>query len=88
MKFFRYLEPDPYSLQANTEKTAWNEKYRSLTEAFGRLIEDYSLVRFLPLNIKDEQNVADIKLAIDVIIQYGEDEDVRTRDFDEPNDDE
>ncbi|KAK9297204.1 hypothetical protein QLX08_008950 [Tetragonisca angustula] len=68
---------------SDMEKDPWNEKYRNLSEAIGRLIEDYSLVRFYPLNIKDEENMADIKLTIDNIIQYGEDADVKIRDFDE-----
>lgn len=79
-----YLEPDPQSLLTDIEKDPWNEKYHNLTEAIGRLIEDYSLVRFYPLNIKDEESIADIKLTIDNIIQYGEDADVKIRDFDEP----
>ncbi|XP_076750533.1 GPN-loop GTPase 3 isoform X1 [Xylocopa sonorina] len=83
----KYLEPDPHSLLADMEKDSWNKKYRNLTEAIGRLIEDYSLVRFYPLNIKDEESVADIKLTIDNIIQYGEDADVKIRDFDEPVED-
>ncbi|KZC05351.1 PREDICTED: GPN-loop GTPase 3 [Dufourea novaeangliae] len=83
----KYLEPDPHSLLADMEKDSWNEKYRNLTEAVGRLIEDYSLVRFYPLNIKDEESIADIKLTIDNIIQYGEDVDVKIRDFDDPAED-
>ncbi|XP_063984017.1 GPN-loop GTPase 3 [Diachasmimorpha longicaudata] len=83
----KYLEPDPYSLLADLDDEPWNEKYRSLTEALGRLIEDYSLVRFYPLNIKNEESIADIKITIDNMIQYGEEEDVRMRDFDEPEPD-
>lgn len=83
-----YLEPDPYSLLSNMENDPWNKKYHKLTETIGKLIEDYSLVRFFPLNIKDDESIADIKLTINNIIQYGEDEDVKIRDFDEPcNDD-
>lgn len=84
----RYLEPDPHSLLADLDKDPWNEQYRSLTEAIGRLIEDYSLVRFYPLNIKDEESIADIKFTIDNIIQYGEDADVKMKDFDEEAEDE
>lgn len=78
-----YLEPDPHALLAELESDPWNKKYHKLTEALGKMIEDYSLVRFLPLNIKDEESVGDIKMTIDNIIQYGEDADVKTRDFDE-----
>lgn len=59
----------------------WSEKYRNLTDAIGHLVEDYSLVRFYPLNIKDEENIADLLLMIDNMIQYGEEADVKTRDF-------
>lgn len=82
-----YIDPDPYSLLADTEGDPWNEKYHKLTESLGRIITDYSLVRFLPLNIKDEESIADIKLTIDNTIQYDEDTDVKTRDFDEPCED-
>lgn len=84
----KFLEPDPHGLLADMERDSWNEKYRNLTEAIGRLIEDYSLVRFYPLNIKNQESLADIKLTIDNIIQYGEDEDVKIHDFDEPGEDE
>lgn len=78
----RYLEPDPHSLLGDVQSgSKWNEKYHHLTEAIGRLIDDYSLVRFYPLNIKDEDNVADLLLMIDNMIQYGEEADVKTRDF-------
>lgn len=85
----RYLEPDPYYLLADMEDDPWNEKYRNLTEALGQLIESYSLVRFLPLDITDEENISDIRITIDNAVQYGEEEDVKTRDFDQPeeNDD-
>lgn len=82
-----YLDPDPHSLLADIEGDPWNEKYRKLTESLGRIITDYSLVHFLPLNIKDEESIADIKLTIDNTIQYGEDADVKVRDFDEPCED-
>ncbi|XP_011156360.1 GPN-loop GTPase 3 [Solenopsis invicta] len=85
-KLDKYIDPDPDSLLADTDDP-WNEKYRSLTESLGKIIADYSLVHFLPLNIKDEESIADIKLTIDNTIQYGEDADVKMRDFDEPCED-
>lgn len=87
-KLDRYLEPDPHSLLAEMKNDPWNRKYSKLTNALGTLIENYSLVKFYPLNIKDEESIADVKLTIDNIIQYGEEEDVRMRDFDEPENEE
>lgn len=87
---FRYLEPDAHALLGEiASESAWGRKHRRLSEAIGNLIEDFSLVRFTPLNIEDEENVADLLLTIDNIIQYGEDCDVKVReDFDPPEGDE
>ena len=59
-----------------------------MTKKLGQVIEDYSLVKFIPFNIKDESSIADVLLQCDFAIQYGEDEDVRVRDFDYPDQDE
>lgn len=82
----KYLEPDAHALlgQVATE-SAWGRKYRKLSEAIGMLIEDFSLVRFTPLNLNDEESISDLLLIIDNIIQYGEDGDVKTKDFEEPD---
>lgn len=87
---FRYLEPDAHSLLGEiTSDSAWGRKHRKLSEAIGNLIEDFSLVRFTPLNVDDEENIADVLMTIDNIIQYGEDCDVKVRDdFDPPEDNE
>lgn len=85
----RYLEPDARELLGDvTNDSAWGRKYRKLSEAIGSLIEDFSLVRFIPLNINDEESISDLLMIIDNAIQYGEDMDVRTRDFDPPEEEE
>lgn len=83
----KYLEPDSMALLSETnDDSAWGRKYKKLSEAIGRIIEDFSLVKFFPLNIKSEENIQDILMMIDSAIQYGEDVDVRTKDFDEAQD--
>ncbi|VVD02145.1 GPN-loop GTPase 3 [Leptidea sinapis] len=84
-----YLDPDPHILLSDMRnvQSRWHEKYRKLTEAIGDVIENFSLVRFYPLNIKDEESIENILITIDNIIQYGEDADVKVRDFDEPDED-
>ncbi|KAK6634204.1 hypothetical protein RUM44_004812 [Polyplax serrata] len=83
-----FLEPDPHYLLGSLEsQSLWNKKYRTLSEAIGQIIVDYSLVRFLTLNIKNEENIGDILLTIDNIMQFGEDADVKTHDFDYQDDD-
>lgn len=83
----RFLEPDAHSLLGEMESSGsrFNRKYKKLSKAIGQLIEDYSLVRFYPLNIRDEQSISDILLTIDMIVQYGEDADVKTYEFEEPD---
>lgn len=86
----RFLEPDSHAIMGDIESNSnkFNEKHRKLTEAIGKLIEDYSLVRFTPLNLKDQESISDVLITIDNILQYGEDLDVKTKDFedDEGND--
>lgn len=85
---FRFLEPDATALLGSvTNDSAWGRKYRKLSEAIGVLIEDFSLVRFIPLNINDEESISDLLMIIDNVIQYGEDFDVKTKDFNPPEDD-
>jgi len=62
--------------------TSWGKKYKHLTKSIGQMIEDYSLVQFVPLNLKDEESISDLQLTINTMIQYGEDQDVRMTDFD------
>ncbi|KAK5638010.1 hypothetical protein RI129_012305 [Pyrocoelia pectoralis] len=80
----RFLEPDSHALLGDIELNhSWfNDKYKRLTDAIGQLVEDHSLVRFLPLNLNDEENLSDILLTIDNILQFGEDQDVKTKDYD------
>lgn len=49
-------------------------------------LDDYSLVKFVPLDIKDEESIADLLLTIDNSIQYGEDLEVKDRYPEEVND--
>lgn len=84
----QYLEPDPMALlnEINND-TVWGKKYHKLSEAIGTLIDSFSLVRFTPLDIEDEESINDVLMLIDNVIQYGEDFDVRTKEFEEPDED-
>lgn len=84
----KYLEPDAHALLGQVaNESSWGRKYRKLSEAIGMLIEDFSLVRFIPLNLNDEESINNLLLVIDNVIQYGEDADVKTKDFEEPDPD-
>ena len=43
-------------------------------------LDDYSLVRFIPLDSTSEESISDLLLQIDFAIQYGEDQEVRNAD--------
>jgi len=64
--------------------TRYGQKYAALSQALAKLIDDYSLIKFFPLNLNDEESITDILITIDNAIQYGEDADVKIRDHDEP----
>lgn len=82
----RYVEPDAQALLSNvTDESAWGRKHRKLSETIGMLIEDYSLVRFTPLNLNEEESIADLLMIIDNILQWGEDGDTKTHDFEQPD---
>ena len=84
-----YLSPDTAVLNSSVQSAdgAWGEKYRRLSAALGRVLDDYSLVKFFPLDITSEENVQDLLTLIDNAIQYGEDLDVKTADYDYPEKD-
>ncbi|XP_067119376.1 LOW QUALITY PROTEIN: GPN-loop GTPase 3 [Centruroides vittatus] len=85
---YRFLEPDVnLLLDEDSASTRWSEKYKRLSETIGKVIDDYSLVKFQPLNIKDEESIYDLLFSIDNAIQYGEDLDVKVKDFAEYGDD-
>lgn len=65
-------------------------KFRQLNAAVTSLLDEYSLVSFVPLDISDEESIGDVLLQIDMAIQYGEDADVKIREIegiDDMNDD-
>ena len=54
-----------------------------LTSAICGLLDDYSMVSFLPLNITDEESLDHVLMHVDHAVQYGEDLDVRGADMDD-----
>ena len=72
----RYLDPESADLLSELSKTT-NKKYHKLNKAIAALIDDYSLVQFMALDVSDEESVANIVLQVDLAIQYGEDLDVK-----------
>lgn len=85
----RYLDPDTdYILEemSSGSLTPFNKKYMKLTKAVAELLNDYSLISFVPLNLNEEDSIANALITIDNALQFGENEEVKTRDFEEPDD--
>lgn len=80
------LIPDAPGLLSNLAAST-PARFARLNAAVARLIEEFSLVGFVPLDISDEDSMGDLLLQIDTAIQYGEDADVKTRDFEEGQED-
>eukprot|EP01025_Chloroclados_australasicus_P039876 TRINITY_DN41513_c0_g1_i1.p1 TRINITY_DN41513_c0_g1~~TRINITY_DN41513_c0_g1_i1.p1 ORF type:complete len:280 (-),score=42.93 TRINITY_DN41513_c0_g1_i1:303-1142(-) len=77
--------PDAYELMCRLQEVT-GQQFRNLNQQVTQLLEEYGTVGFQPLDITDENSIAEVLAQIDTGIQYGEDMDVKIRDFDEPED--
>ena len=75
-----------YPLAEPTTTRRHNNKWHGLTQALGQVLEDYSMVSFLPLNITDEDSVDHVLATVDHAIQHGESADVRGADLQDDHD--
>ncbi|XP_068561987.1 GPN-loop GTPase 3 [Cebidichthys violaceus] len=69
----KYLDPDMYSMMEDNSDNIRSKKFKNLTKAICGLIDDYSMVRFLPFDRTDEEGMNIVLQNIDFSIQYGED---------------
>uniref|UniRef100_A0A8C7ETC7 GPN-loop GTPase 3 n=1 Tax=Neovison vison TaxID=452646 RepID=A0A8C7ETC7_NEOVI len=69
----KFLDPDMYSLLDDSASGLRSKKFKKLTKAICGLIDDYSMVRFLPYDQSDEESMNIVLQHIDFAIQYGED---------------
>lgn len=63
-------------------------KRHKLTESICTLLDDYSMVSYLPLDTRDEDSIDVVLAHIDHSVQYGENAEVRGADFDDFQNDE
>ena len=70
---FSYLDPDLVFLNEDFRSSRHRKKFEKLNRSIAKVIQDYSLVKFHPLDISDEDSIKDIVLIIDNMIQYGKD---------------
>jgi len=93
------IMPTPFNpnSNSNTDDEVTDEQRRlerrrrhrqRLTDSISQLLDDYSMVSFIPLNIRDEESIDNLLTCVDASIQYGEDLEVREYDGPEANEEE
>mmetsp|Transcript_27873 Transcript_27873/g.38536 ORF Transcript_27873/g.38536 Transcript_27873/m.38536 type:complete len:272 (-) Transcript_27873:156-971(-) len=75
----RFLEFDAKMLALELNHGS-NEKMQKLNDAVAGLIDDYSMVSFIPLDITKETSIQGLLSQVDYAIQYGEELEVKTKD--------
>jgi len=80
-----FMDPDMNLLADDQINSAIgeHEKYSKLNSVICELISDYGLVKFIPLDRSDEGSIDIILQNIDMALQYTDEIEVKTRDFDE-----
>lgn len=73
------LETEFSKLLEEIPPSGFSKNHRMLTERIANIMDSYSMVSFIPLNLEDEDSIADLLLQVDNAIQYGEDLDVKDR---------
>mmetsp|Transcript_13361 Transcript_13361/g.22556 ORF Transcript_13361/g.22556 Transcript_13361/m.22556 type:complete len:286 (+) Transcript_13361:132-989(+) len=72
---------------ANELHAGMTERQTRLNEAVAGLIDDFSMVSFIPLNITKEKSIQMVLSQIDYAIQFGEDAEPKARDVLQGNED-
>ncbi|KAG7280810.1 hypothetical protein CRUP_035475 [Coryphaenoides rupestris] len=65
----KYLDPDMYSMIEDNSSNIRSKKFKKLTKAICDLVDDYSMVRFLPFDRSDEEGIHIVLQHIDFSIQ-------------------
>ncbi|XP_065874604.1 uncharacterized protein [Euphorbia lathyris] len=83
----KYLDPDSRALLPELNQQM-APQFVKLNKALIELVDEYSMVSFMPLDLRKESSIQYVLAQIDNCIQYGEDADVKVKDFDADVDDE
>lgn len=71
-----FLSADPLLLMDHIS-ASMDPRYVKLTGAIAELLESFSMVSFVPLDISDPESVEFVLSSVDYIIQYGEDLEIK-----------
>ncbi|AQK63429.1 P-loop containing nucleoside triphosphate hydrolase superfamily protein [Zea mays] len=80
-----YLDPNAQVLLSQLNRQM-APRFGKLNKCLAELVDDYSMVNFIPLDLRKESSIQYVLSSIDTCIQYGEDADVKVRDFEEDED--
>ncbi|XP_020176778.1 GPN-loop GTPase 3 [Aegilops tauschii subsp. strangulata] len=75
-----YLNPEAQVLLSQLNRQM-APRFHKLNKALAELVDDYNMVNFIPLDLRKESSIQYVLSNIDNCIQYGEDADVKVRDF-------
>lgn len=66
------------SQQLQQQRLERRRRHRQrLTDSICQLLDDYSMISYIPLNVRDEDSIDTVLACVDASIQYGEDLEVR-----------
>ncbi|KNA08931.1 hypothetical protein SOVF_158310 [Spinacia oleracea] len=76
-----FLNPEPHMLLSQLNRRM-APQFEKLNKALIDLVDEYSMVSFIPLDLRKDDSIQYVLSQIDMSIQYGEDADVKVKDFD------
>ena len=77
-----FLFPDGNYLRRELNEQM-GHRFQALNNAVSRLLDDFSMVSYVPLDITSEESIEICLLQVDGAIQFGEDQDVKVKEFGE-----
>lgn len=77
----KFLDPDTRLLLADLNQQM-APRFSKLNHSLAELVDDYSMVNFIPLDIRKEKSIHYLLSHIDNAIQFGEDAEVKVKEFD------
>lgn len=82
----QFLDPDVRLLLAELNQSM-APRFGRLNQSMAQLVDDYSMVNFTPLDIKDEDSIQYLLSQVDNAIQFGEDAEPKLKDHEMPDED-
>lgn len=62
-----------------------SKRHLRLNSAMGKLLDDFSMVAFVSLNVADNESIADLLLQVDQALQFEDEIEVKAKEFEQPD---